>query len=594
MKAMKLIIQRPLLSQYLNSKLDIRKFEIMKCQNCNIEVNNEQYCPSCGALCSEGDMQASADTLAPGDFVLGKYVIEEVLYKGAVNQYLAGFGDQKVLVKERATVATKENEREKPGAAEIERQIASAPEANASLKVEFELLNSLKSRAFQRVYGYAKENGKEYLVLEYPVGKRLSDILASKGVDEEASIGIAIELCQATDKLHKLGYTHLDIEPNNIFIRDNEVKLLMSGRSRKLGVSGGDYLTTDGYSAPELYQDKEVSLDERADIYSIGAVLYRLLTNEILSLGSIPSEILSNVHRAEMARILINCLAVNPESRYKSVDELRQKLLDFQSQSRMNLQANTAIISDVGMARQNNEDCGLAFDLKVWKESRIESYGLYVVADGMGGEQAGEVASKKAIDEISRIIWDSLNTASDVDCNHIVRTAIEKANKKIYLLAGDNPELSSMGTTVTLGLRQGRELYIGHVGDSRAYLIRDDRILQLTEDHSLVSGLIKAGIITSEEAKTHPERGKIFRCLGSAPKVLIDTLKEKSLELLNGDSLIFCTDGLVNHVGDDELLAEVSKANSTYDACSRLVTLANERGGEDNVTIVVVKVSIDI
>jgi serine/threonine protein phosphatase PrpC/tRNA A-37 threonylcarbamoyl transferase component Bud32 len=560
----------------------------MKCQNCNIEVKDEQFCPVCGALCSEGDMPATEDTLAQERVVLGKYVIEEVLYRGTVNQYLASFKDQKVLVKERAAIVTR---KKKPGKAGIEGQVASSPEANASLKAEFELLNSLKSEAFQKVYKYAEENGKEYLVLEYPTGERLANRLSGEVVGEEASIEMAIELCQAVAELHKLGYAHLDIEPNNIVIHGNKVKLLMSGRSRKLGVSGGDYLTVDGYSAPELYQDKEVLADERADIYSIGAVLYSLLTNKILSLGSIPSEILANIHRAEMARILMNCLAANPEFRYKSPDELRQKLLDLQSQSRMNLQTDTAILSDVGMARQNNEDCGLAFYLKVWQESRIQSYGLYIVADGMGGEQAGEVASKKAIDEISRFIWDSLNTASAVDCDHIVRTAIEKANEAIYLLARDNPALSSMGTTVTLGLRHGRELYIGHVGDSRAYLIRDDRILQLTEDHSLVSGLIRAGIITSEEAKTHPERGKIFRCLGNAPKVLVDTLREKSLELLNGDSLIFCTDGLVNHVDDDELLTEASKADSAYDACSRLLALANERGGEDNITIAVVKVS---
>lgn len=563
----------------------------MKCQNCNIEVNNEQYCPACGARCSESDMQATIDTLAPRHVVLGKYVIEEVLYEGAVNQYVAGFGDQKVLVKERAVVATKENGRKNPGDADIERQIASSPEANASLKVESELLRSLGTESFQKVYEYAKENGNEYLVLEHPVGKRLSDILACEGIDEETSIKTAIELCQAVAKLHRLGYTHLDIEPNNIVICDNKIKLLMSGRSRKLGVSGGDYLTTDGYSAPELYQDREVLSDKRADIYSIGAVLYSLLTNKILSLGSTPSEILSNVHRGEIAKILIDCLAVNPESRYKSTDELRQKLLDLQFQSRMNLQADMAILSDVGMARQNNEDCGLAFDLKVWKESRIESYGLYVVADGMGGEQAGEVASKEAIDRTSRIIWNSLSGSSCTDFNNLIKLAIERANNKIYQIARANPALSSMGTTITLGLRIGQELYIGHVGDSRAYLIRDGGIMQLTEDHSLVATLIKAGKITQKEASTHPERGKIYRSVGNGPSVTIDTLKDEKLLLQTGDILIFCTDGLVNHVTNEELIAEGTGNPLANDACLRLTTLANSRGGDDNITIIVVKVS---
>ena len=252
---------------------------------------------------------------------------------------------------------------------------------------------------------------------------------------------------------------------------------------------------------------------------------------------------------------------------------------------------DTAIISNQGIVRDNNEDCGFALDMRVWKESVDNSFGFYIVADGMGGEQAGEVASSKAIDQISRIIRDSWDHTSHIDCNQLIKTAIESANREIYSLASETPELNPMGTTVTLGLRIGLELYLGHVGDSRAYLIKDGDILRLTEDHSLVASMIKAGVITEEEAKCHPDRGRIFRALGIAREVLVDTLKDEKLDLQIGDTLIFCTDGLVNYVNDDELLAEISQVDSVDAACTLLVTLANARGGEDNITTIVVKIN---
>jgi protein phosphatase len=149
-----------------------------------------------------------------------------------------------------------------------------------------------------------------------------------------------------------------------------------------------------------------------------------------------------------------------------------------------------------------------------------------------------------------------------------------------------------MGTTVTLGLRIGQNLYIGHVGDSRAYLIRNRNIMQLTEDHSVVASLVKERVITSDEAKTHPDRGKIFRCLGNAPSVSVDKLKEGKLQLQAGDVLILCTDGLVSNVSDDELLSVVTKEAAAHESCSQLISLANERGGDDNITAIVIKVDI--
>ena len=562
---------------------------MVKCVHCDIEVANGRFCTECGAFCSVTNMTEEEvianGILVPGHKLIGKYTILQNLLIGRVNYYEALSSDgQKVMVKEREINGLIKKE------AKYKIWKRAIKEATLSLKDESELLITICHDAFQKVYDYYQESSREYLVLEYPSGEKLSHIVFERDFKTNIAIDLIIQLCHAIAALHQQGYAHLDIALDNIIVHENKVKLLMSGRSRKLGTVYGEYLTTDGYSAPELYNEKHELVDNRSDIYSIGALLYTLLANKVPA-GSSPLEVVTHVREPEIVRILLNCLAINPQSRYKTADELADKLLEYVSKAETNFEFHAATISDVGMIRHNNEDCSLIFDLTVLRESQTESSSLYVVTDGMGGEQAGEVASNKAIAEIPRAIWDSLSTGAAADFNDLVREAIERANKEIYLLSRDNPALSSMGTTVTLGLRIGKELYIGHVGDSRAYLIREGRITRLTEDHSVIAGLIKSGVITPEEARSHPERGKIFRFLGSSPSILVDKLAEGKLILQDGDILILCTDGLVNNIADDELLAYITSANTVYKACYDLIALANERGGDDNITVIIVKVS---
>jgi protein phosphatase len=262
---------------------------------------------------------------------------------------------------------------------------------------------------------------------------------------------------------------------------------------------------------------------------------------------------------------------------------------------RKRLLFDTAVLTDRGMVRRNNEDSSLALDVSEPNTLGAESYGIYLVADGMGGHQAGEVASEMATQMISATLLDSLRQASEsLSPSHLVKQAMERANTEVYNMAGSNPEFSTMGTTVTLGLRLGNELYLGHIGDSRAYLIRKGRIQQLTEDHSLVACLLKAGAITLEEAKMHPDRGKILRCLGVSAGVTIDTYRQTGnqdkLTLHNGDSLVFCTDGLTGYVSDGEILDCLQGGGNAHSICQDLVNLANLRGGEDNISVIVVKV----
>ena len=565
---------------------------MIKCANCDIDVADGQFCPECGALCSTVEkVKASAgvEVLPPGHLIMGKYRVEQVLQSGSMNLYRGSIGEQAVIIKEMLVNQSPDA----PATPDAEQKaVQQHATLDGSLKSEFEVFNSVQSDGLVKPRDHFVDNGSEYLVAEWPAGEKLSHVLSAVGVDEDTSVEVAIGLCEAAGSLHKSGYVHLDIEPSNIFLHEGQVKLLTSTRSRNLDTDCRDCLTTDGYSAPELSKEATVLRDGGPDIYSIGAVLYTLLTGRVLPPSGGQMQVLPNVSQPELARILLQCVAAKPELRYKTTDDVRQRLLAYRTRPKTNLRPDTAILSDVGMIRQNNEDCGLAFDFVVWRESQAESFGLYVVADGMGGERGGEAASSTAISEIWRTVAELLIAPVSIDCNEVVKAAIEKANKEIYVMARDNPALHGMGTTVTLGLRRGLDFYLGHVGDSRAYLIREGKIQQLTEDHSVVSNLLKAGMITAAEAKTRPDRGVITRSLGGTPGIVIDSTQEGSLRLQEGDALVFCTDGLVNNVADDLILAEVSKADSAQGACHQLVSLANRAGGDDNVTVIVVKISL--
>jgi len=252
-----------------------------------------------------------------------------------------------------------------------------------------------------------------------------------------------------------------------------------------------------------------------------------------------------------------------------------------------------ASLTDVGRVRQNNEDSVYALNENQPLNDDISSYGIYIIADGMGGHQAGEVASKMATNTIPPAIIDELKQTHSSAPSDIIEKAIKKANDEIVELAGSKSELNSMGTTVTLGLRLGNCFYLGHVGDSRAYLLRKGKLHQITEDHSLVARLIKEKLITAQEAKTHPDRGKILRCLGTSGTVNVDGYnqdgKDHKLVFREGDGLLICSDGLTGYASDRDILECLKQNPDPESACKSLIDLANSGGGGDNVSVIVVR-----
>ncbi len=241
-------------------------------------------------------------------------------------------------------------------------------------------------------------------------------------------------------------------------------------------------------------------------------------------------------------------------------------------------------MSNVGMKRSHNEDHYLMND----------DLQLYVVADGMGGHLGGEFASKMAVATVEEVVQRLMGpeatiipgvNSENVSEGEKLRFAIQEAGKRIYDQSLYDETLKGMGTTTVASLIQDNKAYVANVGDSRGYFIREGEIRQITEDHSLVSEQVRAGILSANDAKGHRLKNIITRSVGYQEEVDPDV---KIHELQAGDKILMCSDGLSNLVEDREILELVSNA-SLKNACESLIGLANERGGDDNITVVIVQ-----
>lgn len=239
-----------------------------------------------------------------------------------------------------------------------------------------------------------------------------------------------------------------------------------------------------------------------------------------------------------------------------------------------------AALTDTGNVREKNED--------YYYISNDNELNLFIVADGMGGHNGGEIASKSAIEAVFDYFKQNyFKLDKNVDSiKTFIIESIEFANKKVFGKSFTDYDLNGMGTTLTLLLIENGYYFIGHIGDSRAYLIRNNNIIQLTEDHSFVEELVKLGKITQEEARTHPQKNIITRALGTDEEIKVDVIYDN---IYSGDILFLCTDGLTNMLTDEQILNEFIKNNEINISCANLINLAKFNGGYDNITIVAVK-----
>jgi PPM family protein phosphatase len=241
-----------------------------------------------------------------------------------------------------------------------------------------------------------------------------------------------------------------------------------------------------------------------------------------------------------------------------------------------------SVQSDVGCVREINEDSGRL--LRPSDPAKLDAKGmLLVVADGMGGHSAGEVASQMAADVVSRLYYES-----PAEPGAALKGAVEEAIRRIHAAAAEDEAKHGMGTTCTALALCAGTAYAAHVGDSRLYMLRAGQLYQLSEDHSAVNEMVKLGIITKEQARTHEDKNVILRALGTTPEVEVSTIEPFGVRA--GDQYLLCSDGLHDLVLEDEIAAVLTEAEDTHAAGERLIAMAKERGGHDNITVGIIAI----
>ncbi len=247
-------------------------------------------------------------------------------------------------------------------------------------------------------------------------------------------------------------------------------------------------------------------------------------------------------------------------------------------------------LSDVGMVRGNNQDSMLSVLSSGMSTDELPDFGLFIVADGMGGHQEGERASAITVRTLARHVMNELfgalleqrmNDPDQPSIAEVLREAVQEANDAV------TEQIPEGGTTLTACVIIGDLAYIAHVGDSRAYMITDDGIEQITRDHSLVQRLIELDQLTPEEAAEHPQRNVLYRAIGQSETLDVDAITRR---LPPRSRLLLCSDGLWNLVSEDAIVEVLNAHRDPQDACHELVQLANDRGGPDNITVIIVQI----
>ena len=482
---------------------------------------------------------------------------------------------------------------------------------------QFHLLAKFNSPGILRAHSYFTNKDLAYLVLERVEGHLLNKCTK---LSETEARQIGIQLCQIADNFHRQRLVHNGLTPNSLVV-DNQglVKVIYFDRVRPLKryqMINPIYIT-EGFSAPELYLlNEQAILDKRSDIYSIGAILYWLLTGETLSNTDskatfnkpyqlYPQAIVS----PSFERLILRALAIEPNDRYNSVNEMKFALAALGTPTAIQV----AHASDIGRHREINEDSVLIQELKQCFESVNTHMGLYIVSDGMGGEAAGEVASRLTVRAVAEWVTERLISASlqsttttplvestqtgslsltnDMGANvrapQLITSAILHANSEVLDYAHYHPSTRGLGATVTTALLVGNILTIGQVGDSRCYILSNDHLDQITEDHSLVERMVRRGELTKEEARFHPHRNIIYRSIGSRDDLEIDIVTRL---IKRGDVILLCSDGLTTMLSDYEITSIMKKHSDPWQITKELIVAANAKGGDDNISVIVVKV----
>ncbi len=465
-------------------------------------------------------------------------------------------------------------------------------EGNADLGETFgrvlALSMTLKHPAIERaLHGFA-ENGRVYLVYRDEQLTPLSQCPGGLRMPESEALNVVIQVCQTVAFIHRRGMRVNDLCPESIaFAPDGRVRLTGLDYVSNDNELQSEPVFNDGYTAPEIYRGKRV--DKRADIFSIGALLYSCLTGERLEAEGWREEAgpirfyPPYVVAPALEQAVRRALSFDPAGRWANVDAFKTELLKISGM----MQIRAAALTNVGMMRELNEDSVLTIEYT--RRSLLEpaSGYLHVIADGMGGAEAGEVASAIAVAAIRDYVQGKFDALKAPEIQTLLQAALEDANRKILEYAGAHPEARGMGSTAVATLIVPPDVAVAWVGDSRAYLSESSGLSQVSKDHSLVQRLIEIGQITPEEARHHEHKNVITRSLGARPRGPAGA-EVTGLRLKRGDRIMLCSDGLTAHVTDEQISEIIRRHADPAEAARELVVAANAGGGTDNVSVVVI------
>ncbi|MCE1246582.1 MAG: protein kinase [Firmicutes bacterium] len=566
-----------------------------------------QFCDDCGALLESLDKsdETTEEIVAVrcGDVIEERYEISRILSNSdATSTYLAKDrknGNNVVWIKQKCE----------------------KDDVEADFKKQQELFRVLSENEFESVVkpiDFFRVENRFYYVYEKLDGEDLKSLIKAKGneIDEQHILHIAIQAAEGLSFIHSLEILHKDIKPSHVFLTDKGIiKFVGFGRADFVASPVQDNSVTEGFSPPEFFGLMGGKASVRSDIFSLGATLYYLATgsepkhfSREHSFNFLPMEDTDRKIGKRLEEIIFKALKKDPGDRYESADAFLQDLLDIErygeeeeARKAPKLKFDIFTKSHVGLVRSVNQDSCLVAVNSSLEKSRPTEYTLLIVADGMGGVAEGDKASSLAIRVITREVLegympiitgaDTVRLFSDEDiqekASYVVRRAIERANKTVFEYSQMDVSRRGMGSTLTVILIEKDNMCICHAGDTRAYLYnKEEGLVKLTEDHSLVGRLVRMGQLTWEEARNSPQRSAVYRALGTSPDLEVDVGQRFIKE---GDLLLICSDGVWEYYPETELKEIIEKEQTPAKIGEKLVATCLERGADDNATLIVLQ-----
>jgi len=482
------------------------------------------------------------------------------------------------------------------------------------LHAEYDILSHANHASLPEVLDYFEEQGVSTLVETAAIGAPLTVMWNSPGVTPAQRFQWLEQIRQLLVELHRRDVIFPSLAPSRFVVSpDGYVKVRDVAGLAKLPLARAEHEWHSFYTAPEVTR-KPGEVDQRADLYNFGALIYSLFLgrelqdSDFLEPG-IPKPFGEQFPEAvpPLVRLVRKTMASDLAQRFPTaagrlkdksgLEDVRAALAEY-ARVADGLRYDVAGWSNTGLQRDNNEDCFTISSLCAGAGDNRRDVALICLADGMGGLESGEVASSLAVSTIAEYLRDRGLTSAAMDkfgdghpfhesrrMATLLEEAVHEANRKVYDLAESTNSATGMGCTLEAVLLSGRNVVVQHIGDSRVYHKSGGDTRQITVDQTLVNRLLQNGEITVEEAEQHPYRSAVVQAIGAQPVVNPAT---HQFQMQPGDWLVVCSDGISNHVPIADMNSVLHRCSNAEQAARRLVNLANMRGGFDNGTVVVV------